>query len=130
VRLSDISTNSKILRTLNESDEFILEMANFIADVTELPANIVLWTKTQPEELPHNKYRMKVYKDRIHVATYSIGQNPTILWSISKKSLQLDSYESKEVVNVISMFSSIFISYVDGVFDKNDVKYEIKRISQ
>jgi hypothetical protein len=51
-------------------------MANFLAEVTELSANIVLWTKTQPDELPHSKYIIKVYKDRIHCATYTIGVSP------------------------------------------------------
>jgi hypothetical protein len=115
------------IHSLDESDMFVAEMANFLADVTELPANIVLWTRPQPLELAHNKYRMKVFKDRIHVATYSIGLTPKLLWEILRDKYRLDSDESAETVQVISKFSSLFVQYVDGKLSSDDVKYEIRR---
>jgi len=113
--------------TLDESDTFIAEMANFLADVTDLPTNIVLWTNPQPEMLPHDKYRMKVFKDRIHVATYSISRNPELVWNTGRKKLTLTSDETSEVINVISEYSSIFIQLVDGKLSTDEVKYEIKK---
>jgi hypothetical protein len=115
------------IMTLKE-DHFIYEMGNFLADITNLPANITLWTKPQPEALPHDKYRMKVFKDRIHVATYSISKEPTVLWETSRKKYQLDSYEENEAIKVISDFSSLFIQLVDARITDRDMKYEIKRI--
>ena len=115
------------IHSLDESDMFVAEMANFLADVTELPANIVLWTRPQPLELAHNKYRMKVFKDRIHVATYSIGLTPKLLWEILRDKYRLDSDESAETVQVVSKFSSLFVQYVDGKLSSDDVKYEIRR---
>lgn len=109
-------------------DQFVTEMANFIADVTDLPGNIVIWCKTQPEELPHTKYRMKVFKDRIHSLTISISQEPVILWEIKNKKNKLDQYEKNELVNVISKYSSLLIQYVDGTMDSDSVKNEIKKI--
>jgi hypothetical protein len=111
-----------------EEDHFVTEMGNFLADVTSLPANIVLWTKPQPNELPHTKYRMKVFKDRVHVATYSISENPTLLWKTGRKKYALDAYESYESTKVISKFSSLFIQLVDNKITDSDVKYEIKKI--
>jgi hypothetical protein len=118
---------SEITNMLVE-DQFVVEMANFIADVTDLPANIVLWCKTQPEELPHTKYRMKVFKDRIHVATLSIEKSPKILWETTKKKSQLDSYELSEANSVIEQFTSLFIQYIDGTMNSDDVKIQIKKI--
>jgi hypothetical protein len=127
MRIIDVMGSYFGLMTLKE-DQFINEMGNFLADVTELPANIVLWTKPQPQELPHSKYRMKVFKDRIHVATFKISENPDLLWETGRKKYSLDMFETNEVKKVISKFSSLFISLVDGKIDNNDVKYEIKKI--
>lgn len=115
------------IMTLQE-DHFVTEMGNFLADVTDLPGNIVLWTKPQPEELPHDKYRMKVYKDRIHVATFTIAQTPQLLWKTGRKKYALNTFESNEAVNVISKFSSLFIQLVDNKITDDTVKHEIKKI--
>ena len=116
------------LRTLNEADQFIAEMANFLADVTDLPGNIVLWTKPQPQALPHDKYRMKIYKNRIHCATISIGNSPQIYWQIGRGKLKLDAYELAEALKVITQFSSLFIQYVDATLTDIDIKQEIKKL--
>lgn len=115
------------IMTLQE-DQFVTEMGNFFAEVTDLPANIVLWTKTQPEALPHDKYRMKVFKDRVHVATYSISSNPELLWKTGRKKYALDGFESREAIKVIGKYTSLFIQLVDGKINDSGVKMEIKRI--
>ena len=107
-------------------DTFITEMGNLIADVTGIPGNITLWTRTQPDELPHTKYRMKVFKNRIHVATYSIGNNPTIIAKYVKNAL--DTHESTEIKKFIKEFKSLLISYIDGKISVDDMKTEIKKI--
>ena len=124
MRASDFE---ETLAFLCEEDAFVCEMANFLADVTELPANIVLWTYTQPNELPHTKYRMKVFKNRVHSATYSIGSGPRLMWQINRLKFQLNSFESREVIRTISEFSSLFIQYVDEILDATSVKQEIKK---
>jgi len=128
MKIVDIVKSNLGTMTLDESDMFIVEMANFLADVTDLPANIVLWTKTQPNELPHNKYRMKVFKNRIHVATFSIGQSTELLWQVNRNKFKLDKFEQTEAEKVIMKFSPLFIQLVDGKISDNDVKYEIKRL--
>ncbi len=125
--IKDIAKSYFGIMTLVE-DQFVVEMGNFLSDVTDLPANIVLWTKPQPEALPHEKYRMKVFKDRIHVATYSIGAAPTLIWQTGRKKFSLDTSEAREAATVIGNFSSLFIQLVDGKITDRDVKYEIKRI--
>ena len=128
MKIIDIIKSYAGVMTLCEDDEFVIEMANFLSDVTELPANIVLWTKPQPEDLPHNKYRIKVFKDRIHVATYSIGQQPKLLWRTNRNKFSLNKDEDTEVINVISKYSSLFVQYVDSKLSSDEIKQEIKRI--
>jgi hypothetical protein len=128
MKITEVFKTYAGVMTLDESDEFIAEMANFLSDVTDLPANIVLWTKPQPLELPHNKYRIKVFKDRIHVATYSIGQEPKLLWDTNRNKFKLDSEEEVEVKQVIANYSSLFIQYVDGKLSSDEIKQEIKHI--
>jgi hypothetical protein len=127
IKINEILESYFGIMTLKE-DNFVTEMGNFLADVTDLPANIVLWTKPQPNELPHDKYRMKVFKDRIHVATYSISKNSDLFWKTRRKKYQLDIHEEKTVTKVISDFSSLFIQLIDEKITDNQAKYEIKRI--
>ena len=124
MKISELPHN-KLRMNLRE-DTFITEMGNLIADVTGIPGNITLWTRTQPDELPHTKYRMKVFKNRIHVATYSIGNNPAIIAKYVKNAL--DTYESTEIKKFIKEFKSLLISYVDGKISIDDMKTEIKKI--
>lgn len=127
MRLTELIASYLGVMTLVE-DQFVTEMGNFLADVTDLPANIVLWTKTQPEELPHNKYRMKVFKDRVHVATFAISENPKLICQLGRKKYALSAYETNEVIKVIATFSPLFIQLVDGKITNNNLKYEIKKI--
>ena len=128
MKILDIIRSNIGVMTLNETDLFIVEMANFLADVTDLPANIVLWTQPQPNELPHTKYRMKVYKDRVHSSTFTIGANPTKVWEVRNTKYQLNAYEESEVIRVISAYASLFVQLVDNKMTGEDVKREIKRI--
>jgi hypothetical protein len=123
----DVLKSNIGMRTLTE-DQFVIETANFLADTTDLPANIVLWTQPQPNELPHNKYRMKVFKDRVYVATYLIGSEPQRVWQCMNPRGWLSANEEKEVKRVISKYSGLFIQLVDGKMTTDDVKYEIKRL--
>ena len=128
MKIKEIINTVVGLRMLNESDVFVMGMANFLSDVTDLPANLVLWTKPQPNELPHNKYRIKVFKDRIHCATFSIGQQPHLLWEITNKQYRLDQYETGEVQTVINNFSSLFIQYIDSKLSTDLLKQEMKKV--
>lgn len=117
--------NNLIYESQLPTDAFISEMGNLIADLTEIPGNIILWTQPQPGELPHNKYRVKVYKDHGHVATYSIGQTPELLEEFNK--YRLAGSEKKEIIKFISKFSSLLISYVDAVITLNQLKFQVKK---
>jgi hypothetical protein len=128
MNILEIMKSNLGVMTLDEQDKFVSEMANFFSDVTDLPANIVLWTRTQPGELPHVKYRIKVFKDRVHVATVLISRSPRLIWEVSREKYKLDSYELEQVLEIVSEYSTIFIQLVDGKLSRDQVQYEIKRI--
>lgn len=127
VKIFEIVLPTLGVRTLKE-DKFVVEMANFLADVTDLPGNIVLWTRPQPELLPHDKYRIKVFKDRIHSATLKISQDAQQLWEIPRKKYQLSEYELSLAQQVVSEYASIFIQVVDDRLSADDAKYQIKML--
>lgn len=129
MKITELICSEFGIMTLNESDSFISEMANFLADVTNLPANIVLWTEPiDDKQNEHDGYRIKVYKNRIHCATYSAGREPKLYWQSRRKKFRLDGFESTEVKKVISEFSSLFIGFIDKKISLPQIKYEIKRI--
>lgn len=106
-------------------DEFVTEMGNLISDFTEIPGNITLWTRPQPEGLP----RVKVYKNRDHVVTYSIGKTPEIVEKFPQLG-SLERDEERETRKFISDFSSLLIQYVDGIITLPELKVEIQRERQ
>lgn len=122
---------SSDLKGIVKEGGIILEMANLRPDITDLPANIILWTKPQPEELPHNKYRIKVTKDHKHVNTYLISSNPKIVETFFKgKKYQLDEYEKREIEKFIKMFYPLLISFVDNKMNDTELEYEIQKLNK
>jgi hypothetical protein len=119
------------LSEIVKSGGVIFEMANLKAKITDLPANIVLWTRPQPNELPHNKYRIKVTKDHKHPISYSISSQPEIVekYNVGKK-YNLDAYEHKEIVRFIQQFYPLLISYVDAKITDDELEYEIQKINK
>jgi hypothetical protein len=109
----------------------ILEMANLKAKITDLPANIILWTRPQPNELPHNKYRLKVIKDHKHPVSYSVSNNPDIVekYTVLKK-YKLDSYEEKQIIKFIQKFYPLLISYIDDKIDADELEFQIQKLTR
>jgi hypothetical protein len=119
---------SEDLVSIVKEGGIILEMANLRPNITDLPANILLWTKPQPDELPHNKYRIKVTKDHKHVATYLISSEPRIVETLFRgKKYQLDSYEKGEIKKFIKAFYPLLLSFVDNKLNEVELEYEIQK---
>jgi hypothetical protein len=114
-----------------EDGGIIFEMSHLKSNITDLPPNIILWTRPQPNELPHNKYRLKVTKDHKHSVSYSISNNPIEVekYNVGKK-YNLDGYEKKEIVKFIHQFYPLLISYVDAKIDADELEYEIQKINK
>lgn len=122
---------SSDLKGIVKEGGIILDMANLIPDITDLPANIILWTKTQPQDLPHNKYRIKVTKDHKHVVTYSLSSDPKVVETYFKgKKYKLDEYEKREIEKFIKMFYPLLISFVDNKMSDTELEYEIQKLNK
>jgi hypothetical protein len=108
----------------------LFEMANLKSKITDLPANIILWTRAQPDELPHTKYRLKITKDHKHPVTYSVAKEPEVLerYNVGKK-YSLDSYEESQIIKFIKQFYPLIISYVDAKISADDLEYQIQKIN-
>lgn len=110
----------------------LFEMANLKPHITDLPPNIVLWTRPEPEkELPHSDYRIKVYKDHKHSATYLVGSDPKIVLNcnVSKK-YKLDSYEKNQIEKFIKLFYPLIISFIDEKLSVDDLEVQIQKINR
>jgi hypothetical protein len=118
------------LVTIVEDGGTLIEMTNLKSRITDLPANIVLWTRPQPAQLPHNKYRIKVTKDHMHVATYLISSTPALIGIYASKKYALDSYEDEQVQKFIRTFASLLISYVDAKITDDELEFQIQKINK
>ena len=116
------------LCSIADDGGILIVMANLRSRITDLPANIILWTRPD-EELSHTEYRLKVTKDHIHSLSYSIGSEPKIVdRPRTSKKYQLDAYEKTEIVKFIKKFYSLIVSYVDGKITADDLEIEIQKI--
>lgn len=143
MKISELSTNSVArtavveswmssdLKKITACSGVIFEMSNLKANITDLPANIVLWTRPQPLELPHDKYRIKVTKDHKHTATYSVSSSADIIqqYRVDKR-YRLDAYEEKEIKRFIIQFYPLLISYIDAKLNDTELEYEIQKINK
>jgi len=108
-----------------QSDEDILyEMSNFKSRVTGLPLNIELWVRTDPVNHGHNRYRVKILKDKQWAAIYLVGQNPICIKDINQT---ITAADSKSILDFISTFSALLISLIDDKIDTGEFEYEVKK---
>jgi hypothetical protein len=112
-----------------QSGGIMFEMANLRSSITDLPPNIILWTRPEPDKnLEHNEYRIKVYKDNKHSATYLVSRNsrPALFCKVSKK-YQLSTYERSEIKKFVNEFAGLLISYIDGKISVDELETEIQK---
>lgn len=108
-----------------QSDEDILyEMSNFKSRVTGLPPNIELWVRTDPVNHGHNRYRVKILKDKQWAAIYLVSQNPICIKDINQT---ITAADSKSILDFISTFSALLISLIDDKIDTGEFEYEVKK---
>jgi len=111
-------------------DEFttnnLYEMSNFGHKTTGLSSSIQIWMRTEPIQLPHNNYRVKIEKNKEFSAIFSVSKDPTILKSSHKN--KLSKKEIIEIKNFISNYSSLIIGHIDGKIDSGDFAIELQKI--
>ena len=111
---------------LGQLDEDILfEMSNFRSRVTGLPANIELWVRSDPVNHGHNRYRVKILKDRQWAAIYAVSQNPELIKNINNA---LSISENNEIIEFIKKVSSLIIQLIDSKIDTGEFEYEVVKL--
>jgi hypothetical protein len=111
-------------------DEFtpnnLYEMSNFGPRTTGLPSSIEIWLRTEPIQLPHSNYRVKIDKNKQYSAIFSVGQKPEILKHNHKN--MLTSTEINTIKDFIISNVSLIIGHIDGKLDSGEFAIEIQKI--
>jgi len=109
-----------------QPDEDILyEMSNFRSRVTGLPSNIELWVRSDPVNHGHNRYRVKILKDKAWAAIYTVGQSPGMIKNINNS---LSSTENKQILAFVEQYASIIIALIDSKIDTGEFEYELLKM--
>ena len=106
-------------------EDELFEMSNFSSRTTGLPSNIVVWCRTDPLDHGHDKYRVKITKDREWTAIYQVGSTPNLVKNINNK---LTTTEHNIIVDWISNYSSLLISLIDGKLDTAEFSFELQKM--
>lgn len=110
-------------------DEFtpnnLYEMSNFGPRTTGLSSSIEIWLRTEPIQLPHSNYRVKIDKNKQYSAIFSVEQQPQILKHSHKN--KLSANEINEIKDFISNNLSLIIGHIDGKLDSGDFAIEIQK---
>ena len=110
---------------LTEDD--LYEMSNFLSKYTGLPSNIIVWVRTDPMNHGHNRYRIKITKDKEWAAIYTVGQSPTMVKNIN---YSITLKENGIILDWIKNVSSILISLIDGKIDTVDAATEFAKLNE
>ena len=122
MKYSELFEDSDRYNPGQSDDDILYEMSNFRSRVTGLPSNIEIWVRSDPINHGHNRYRVKILKDREWAAIYSVGSNPELLESISDKLTKSDDGSIKEF---ISEYSPLLIQLIDCKIDTGEFEYAV-----
>ena len=98
---------------LDEIDP-LYEMSGFKSKTTGLPANIEIWTRTEPRNHGHSRYRVKVKKDREWAATFLVGSDPKMIDNYNHSLL---GREIAQIQQFIIQHKSALINLIDDKID-------------
>ena len=108
-----------------DSEDILYEMSNFPSHITGLPENIQLWVRTDLSTHRHNRYRVKIRKNKQWAGVYLVGQFPE---KIADGNVQLTTNEDNEIKKFINKFSTLIISLIDEKIDTATFGYELIKI--
>lgn len=107
-----------------QDDDILFEMSNFGRSVTGLPDNIVLWVRTDLSDHGHNRYRLKVRKNREWAAIFSVGSNPILLKNLNNS---LTTPEQNQVISFIRMYHTHIINLIDDKTTTDQFIMDVKK---
>jgi hypothetical protein len=106
-------------------EDILYEMSNFNSRTTGLPLGIEIWTRSDPMYHGHNRYRIKVSKNKIWAAIFSVGADPKILKDISST---LSHSEKSAILSWVSEHYPLLIGHIDGKIDSGELSIELQKI--
>jgi hypothetical protein len=101
----------------DNSDNHLYEMSDFGPRTTGLPDNIVVWTRSDSSDHGHNRYRVKVKKNREWAGIFTVGVNPLFVKNINNS---LTVSEARSIIEWVQEYSSLIISLIDGKIGSDD----------
>lgn len=118
---------------LDESDRYnegqsdgdiMFEMSTLTPRETGLPNGIEIWTRSDPINHGHNRYRVKVLKNRAWAAIFSVGSSPILLKNINQS---LTDGEQTIISSWIAANSSTLINLIDCKISTTDCVVAIQK---
>jgi len=125
IRYDDLFDDEDRYNLDYDDDDIMYEMTTFLPKVTGLPSNIKIWTRTDPGYHGHNRYRIKVLKDNVWAALYTVGAAPVCVKDVNRS---LSDSEQRKIKEFIIAYSSLIIQLIDDKLSSADVETEILKI--
>jgi hypothetical protein len=107
-----------------KADE-LFEMSNFNYRTTGLPTYIEVWTRTDPKYHGHDRYRIKVTKNKEWAGIFKVGHDPELVDDLNRS---LSKSDINEILNWIKEYYPLIISHIDGKIDSAELALEIQKI--
>ena len=112
---------------LQEINEYfkpsLYEMSNFGSHRTGLSSGTNLFVRTEPNELPHTKYRIKIDHPQYGSAVFALwGDEPKQVagnWKVAGKDL-------KQITTLIKTTHNEIRDHIDGLIDSADLAAAFK----
>ncbi len=105
-------------------DDIMFEMSTLTPQETGLPNGIEVWARSDPVNHGHNRYRVKVLKDRAWAAIFSVGATPKLLKDINQS---LTDGEQSTICTWIAANSSALINLIDCKISTTDCVIAIQK---
>jgi hypothetical protein len=105
--------------------DILYEMSNFKSRITGLPDNLEVCTRSDPDYHGHDRYRIKVTKDREWAGVFTVGHSPELKKNIGNR---LTQAEITLILQWAKSYSSLIVSLIDGKIDSAEFGLELIKI--
>ena len=103
----------------------LFEMSNFRSNTTGLPNGTTLWVRTEPHELSHNKYRIKISHPQKGSAVFAI-------WGDEPKQVEgdwiLTGQDLKQLTTLIRGSYREIRRHIDGEIDSAELTDALRNV--
>ena len=112
-----LAGTTRIFGISMKQTDIMFEMSNISSRTTGLPGNIVVWVRTEVQGHGHNKYRIKISKDKEWAGIFEVSNNASLLKNINNS---LTPNEIAQIEMFVKTFKSHLINLIDGVVDTGE----------